>query len=197
MKARAPRAVASRNPATRSASGFSRSPNKAAWMPPVMNTTSIPGPTAPRTSVSMPSPMARTVGRRRCGRKRAEASQRGTIDLRKRLADDDGLAAGGAIALGERAGAPDQTTAALNDDVGIEAEHRQTARPPTRKARSVVVGRLGGVVVEPRTGHQLRLLLATTSDGQAVVERQVAIRPDMKDPHAGRSASSRAPPPPK
>ena len=84
----------------------------------------------PCTSVSMPSPIASTSPHSTVAAQRvARAPQRRLVDRAMRLAGNQRAAAELRIVAGERAGAPDQAVAALDDDVGIGADERKVARP--------------------------------------------------------------------
>ena len=112
----------------------------------------------------------------------AEPRERGRVDRRMRLADDDRLAADGRVAGGERAGAPDELRAALDDQVGIDAEHRQLERRSSAAKRSVVVVRRLAVVVEQaRAGDELGVARFGQDERRAHRERQVALGADVED----------------
>ena len=122
--------------------------------------------------------------RHRLAGDRSDPLQRLLVDERMGLADHDRLAAELAIALGERPGAPHQAAAALDDDVGIGADHRHVARPPGNEAVLVVVGALGVVVEQAGAGDHLAVGLVAEDMRHALVDRPVAIRPEMVDARA-------------
>ncbi len=104
----------------------------------------MPLSTAPRMSVGE----AVADGERAAAAELRDLTLRRGVDRRMRLADEDRLAAELVVEPRERAGAVDEPVAALDDDVGIGADHRKPARDEALKQRAVVVRRLGGVVEE-------------------------------------------------
>ena len=117
----------------------------------------------------------------------ARRLQRRLVDRAMRLAGNQGAAAEQRIVARQRAGAPDQAVAALDDDVGIGADERQVARrgsaaasrhsPPASRSRR----RTG------RCRQRRRLELVDQIDVEPVIDRKVAIGAEMIDAaRAGR-----------
>ena len=88
-------------------------------------------------------------------RRHLAAAQRGglgegrLINQRMRLAAIERLAAERDISVGQRPGAVDQGIAALDDDVGIGADHEQRTLAHERQHLAVALGCLDGVVEQP------------------------------------------------
>ena len=108
------------------------------------NMQSSPNAAAPLRSVRTESPMASTrlrAGARAAAQRRGRGERR-LVDRRMRLAAIKHLAAERRVGVGERAGAIDQRVAALDDDVGIGADHEQRARAHRREHVAVALRRL-------------------------------------------------------
>ena len=113
--------------------------------------------------------------------RRGGRSQRGLIDRRVRLAAIEHFATERRIGIGERAGAIDQGVAALDDHVGIGADHEQRAPPHRREHVAVIVRRFDGVVEQTRAHHIVGGLKRREGHFEAGEDRMVALRTEMED----------------
>ena len=107
--------------------------------------------------------------------------QRLLVDRSIGFAGIEHLAAGGGVAVRDRAGAVDQPVAAFDHHVGIGADHQQRARAHARDQLVVIGGRLDRVVVEARAHHIVGLLERRDTGVEPFEHRQVAHRTDMED----------------
>ena len=97
-----------------------------------------------------------------------------------RLAVIDHLAARGFIGPGQRAGAIDQPAAALDDDVGIGADHREATPRHRVQHGPIILGRFSVVVEQPRAQHKGCLFRRHAVDREARKQPPVALGPEMK-----------------
>ena len=145
------------------------------------NTASIPKLAAPAMSVFTPSPMARTWSLAMLSPARAAmVSSARAIDRRMRLAGIEHAAPYSLIERRERAGAIDEAVAALDQMIGIGADHGELPRGECAQEPNIVVRRLGLVVEQARADHELGVVSSPELDGEALEDRQVALRPEMK-----------------
>ena len=121
---------------------------------------------------------------------RRDPLQRRRVDRPMRLAGVDRLAAERLVELGERAGAIDELVAAMDDEIGIGADHRQPALDECRESVGVILRRLGRVVEQAgaeqvgrrfRPDHGRRDAAARLDRRD---QRQIARRADMVERRA-------------
>src|SRR5258707_4858617 len=74
------------------------------------------------------------------------------------FAGEDDLAARGHVEIGNRARAIDELVTALDHDVGIGADHRESARAHSRDEILVILGRLHRIVEESRADRIIGVL---------------------------------------
>ena len=136
-------------------------------------------PAAPFRSVRIESPIAST--RAAAGRRREVRPCRAPpVNRRVRLAAIKHLAADRRISVRQRAGAIDQFVAALDDDVGIGADHEQRARAHCRQQLAIVFRRFAGVVEQPGTHRVVGGLGRRKGDIEPGEDRKIALRSEMK-----------------
>ena len=103
------------------------------------------------------------------------------VDRRVGLAGIDHLAAILGIDLRERAGAVDEFVAALDQMVGIGAEHGELPIGKLVQQTLIVLRRLGLVVEQAGADDELGVLGIDARDIEAIEDRQVALRSEMED----------------
>src|SRR5260370_742848 len=97
---------------------------------------------------------------------------------------DDGAACG-SVKIGNRARAVDKLIAALDDDIGIGADHGQPAYAHLLDELVVILRRLDRVVGQAGADRVVRRFESCHRGVEAVEDRDITLRTDMKDAQPG------------
>ncbi len=125
---------------------------------------------------------------RRLGASRTQRLERGErqlVDRQVGLARIGHRAAEPLVGARERAGAIDETPAALHGNVRVGADHRKAARSARGERLGVVVGRLALVVEEAGAHDRLGALRTDALHVDAGKDAEIALRPQVHDRAAG------------
>ena len=112
---------------------------------------------------------------------RGDRLARKRIDRGVRLAGIDDRSARFLIGCRKRARAPDEPVAALDQMIGIGADHRQLALGKRAQELGIVVGRLGLVVEQARADNELGRCRLAELDVDPRENGPVALGPEMED----------------
>src|SRR5262249_12317051 len=115
---------------------------------------------------------ARALGKRHCL----------LVDGAVGLAGKDDLTARRRVEVRDRARAIDELVAALDHDVGIGADHRESTRAHSRDETLIILRSLHGIVDEARANRVIGLLQRREWRMQFIEQAQIPLRADVKHP---------------